>query len=753
MVRNTTFFLALVLFLFANSSLFAQVQNGDTLQMPDPRTISVDTSLVFELDTHDSIPPMSIGLVLSGGGAKGLAHIGVLKVLEREGIPIDYIGGTSMGGLIGGLYAAGYSANQLQEIALQLNWTKLLSDEKERRDLPLQEKKNYDSYMISLPMEGYKPGLPKGLKEGQLVVNVLNKLTWKVNDINDFRNLPTPFFCVATDLETGDTVLIQHGDLPIALRATMSIPSIFAPVDIDGRLVIDGGIVNNFPVDIMLGEGLDYVIGVDVGAPLYKADEIESVINILDQISSYHQQKRYRDNVALTDLYVKPDISGLTAMSFEDVQDIIDRGERAAMAQIDNIRELARQIKNQKHKKRTVELKMQDTIFITNLEVEGLHKVGRKMVVGRLGLNIPGVNTIAHINAAIDRLYSSNYFEFINYKLIRKEDGYILHLNVIESKKNLFNIGGRYDTDLGASLLLNVELANILFSGSRLDFNLRLGSNPGGGIMYLVERGQNIGFGLHVHYDSRNIKTYSDDLRSTMGSYYLSFTSLDLVLFRNQSNSNTFIFGGTMEFMSVTSEVSQVPVDYRGDPYFNLFVDYIVDSYDDKYFPKKGAFFRLKPVMVTQYNKKTVFYANLDFGSVINLSNRISVLPNAFVGASWGGLDNTGYVYMLGGAGMNQFKNMHSFVGLPFSGLFSNNLLYGALNIRYNFYKNHYLTLLGNVASQSYFPEELFTKADFSLGTGLMYSLQTMVGPISLGVNISNQRTNAELFVNIGYYF
>jgi NTE family protein len=208
-----------------------------------------------------------------------------------------------------------------------------------------------------------------------------------------------------------------------------------------------------------------------------------------------------------------------------------------------------------------------------------------------------------------------------------------------------------------------------------------------------------------------------------------------------------------MEFMSVTSEVSQVPVDYRGDPYFNLFVDYTMDSYDDKYFPTKGAFFHMNPTMVTQYNKKTVFYANLDFGSVINLTKRFAVLPKAFVGASWGGLENTGYVYMLGGAGMNKFKNMHSFVGLPFSASFSNNLLYGALNIRYNFYKNHYLTLLGNVASQSNFPEELFTNADFFMGTGLMYSLKTIVGPISLGVNISNQRTNADIFVNIGYYF
>jgi NTE family protein len=755
MTKHLFLFIILVIIFLVPGVLQAQIKEGDVLDIPDSLNALADSALIFTLEPEKDPDnrPVRIGLVLSGGGAKGLAHVGVLKVLEREGIHIDYIGGTSMGGLVAGLYAAGYTPEQLDEISNKLPWSKLLADEKERRDLPLQEKTSYDQNILSLPMIGFIPGLPKGLKEGQLVVNVLNKLTWQVNDIHQFEDLPTPFFCVATDLATGDTVLIREGDLPMALRATMSIPSVFAPVKIDDKMVIDGGIVNNFPVDIMMSMGVDYVIGVDVGAPLYKSDEIKSVLNILDQISSYHQQQRYHDNVNLTDIYIKPDISGLSAMSFDDVSGIIKRGEDAAMLQIDAIRKLAAEIRTQKYKPRTFKLKMADTVYISSMEVVGLDKVGLKMVVGRLGINIPGVNTIKNINAAIDRLYSSNFFKFINYKLIKDRRGYILKIEVEENSHSLFNVGGRYDTDLGASLLLNVELTNKLIAGSRMDFTLKVGPNPRGGIQFLVDRGQNLGFGINIHYNSNYVKTYSDDFNTIMGSYFMSFTSLDLILFSNYSNNASFKFGGTMDFLSITTEVSPVPIDYHGDPFLNIFAEYILDSYDNKYYPHEGSYVKLNPVFVSQYNKKSVFYVNAEIGSVVNIHKNFSLLPSAFIGASWGPIENTGYFYMLGGAGMNNFYNMHNFIGLPFSAIFTNNLAYGRLDIRYQFFEKHYIILKTNIASHSEFFEELLTNSEFVYGGGLAYSLNSLVGPIELGVNVSNLHYNPSVFVNIGFFF
>jgi len=749
------YFLFLFLFfaLLLSVPLNAQIRVGDTLVMPDSRNL-IDTTLEFRFKAEDTEQDrMTVGLVLSGGGAKGLAHVGVLKVLEREGIHIDYVGGTSMGGLVGGLYSAGYSPSQLDEICNELEWTKLLSDEKERGDLPLQERLNYDSYMLGLPMVGYTPGLPKGLKEGQLIVNVLNKLTWAVNDIHNFENLPTPFFCVATDLETGDTVLLKNGDLPMALRATMSIPSVFAPVVYNGRTVIDGMIVNNYPVDIMLSQGLDYIIGVDVGSDLYKSDEIESVLDILDQISSFHQIKRYKDNIFLTDMYIKPDLTNISVMSFGDVNDVIKRGEDAAMAHIVEIRQLAKELGGKKKTPRLVKLNMSDTIFISKMEVEGLERVAYSMVVGRLDINLPGVNSISNINAAIDRLYSSNFFKFINYKLIKVEDGYILKINVEENSNSFFFVGGRYDTDLGASLILNVELINKIVPGSRLDFTLKVGPNPAGGIRYLIDRGKNVGFVFDLHYNSNSINIYSDDYKSVEGSYYMSFSSVDLLLLSSYSNSASFILGGTMEYLNISTEVSPVPINYSGNPFFNLFARYIIDSFDDRYFPSSGSFLYVEPKLVTQYNLRSVLYVNTEIGTVVNITKKFSLLPSAFLGASWGGIENTGYFYMLGGDGYTRFKNKKNFIGMPTTASFSRNLAYGRLDFRYQIFPKHYITLKTNISAESSLFEELLFHSIFTYGGGIAYSLQSLVGPIELGVNVSNRSYNPSLFVNIGYAF
>ncbi len=747
----------LLLFLFAAPNWSnAQILTGDTLEMTELMGIINDTTIKFELNARSKdIRPMSIGLVLSGGGAKGLAHIGVLKVLEREGIPIDYIGGTSMGGLVGGLYAVGYTPEQLDKISHDLPWTKLLADEKERRDLTLQEKFDYDRYLLTLPMTGFIPGLPKGLKEGQLVINVLNKLTWSVNDISDFSKLPTPFFCVATDIETGDTVLIEHGDLPKSLRATMSIPSIFNPIEINGTTVIDGGIVNNFPVDIMLAKGLDYVIGVDVGAPLYKEEEITSVFNILDQISSFHQQERYHQNVILTDLYIKPDINGLSAMSFGDVTDIIKRGEVAAMLHIDEIRKLAAEIKKQRTTtKRIVNLRTSDTIYVSEMQVDGLERVGIKLVEGRLGIHLPGVNSVANINAAIDRLYSSNFFEFINYKLIKKDDGYVLAIVVEEKTNSTFHMGAFYNTDLGASLLINVQLINKVIAGSSLDFTLKVGSNPAGGIRYIVDRGQNLGFGINAHYMSTHLSLYNDNFTNEEAKYFMSFTSFDAYLLSNLSNDVSLILGGSIEYLNITTEISPVPISYHGHPYFNLYFDYQMDSYDNRYFPTKGSFFRVTPTLITQYNEKGVFYVNTELSTVIQMHPKLTLIPTAFLGASWGGLTNTGYFYALGGAGRSMFKNLKPFAGLPMSASFSNNLLIGRLDFRYQFLKKHYFVLKVNAAIESDLFEELFVSSDeFTYGGGIGYSLNSLVGPIDLSVNISNRAYNPSFFLNIGFFF
>ena len=233
-----------------------------------------------------------VGLVLSGGGAKGFAHIGILKEIDKAGIQIDYIGGTSMGAIIGGLYAAGFSANQIETIVTETDFVAVLRDKLPRSTSPFFEKEYLEKTKITLPVNKGKVGLPKAVSRGQNVLNFLFELLDSTEDIDDFSKLPIPFFCIATDVENGGEVLLEKGSLPLALRASGSFPTLLDPVILDDKLLIDGGVANNFPVSIMKSKGVDIIIGVDVEGKLYEKEKLTSVIAILNQIVSYQMYRK-----------------------------------------------------------------------------------------------------------------------------------------------------------------------------------------------------------------------------------------------------------------------------------------------------------------------------------------------------------------------------------------------------------------------------------------------------------------------------
>ena len=226
-----------------------------------------------------------VGLVLSGGGAKGFAHIGVLKVIDSLNIKIDYVAGTSMGAIIGSLYASGYSGQQLDSIFKSLNFEDVINDNLPRSAKTFYERENSEKYGVTLPFTRFKINLPSALSRGQNVFNLLSKLTLDVSDISDFEQLPIPFFCVATDVETGKAVILDHGNLAQAVTASGAFPSLFQPVVIDDRILIDGGVVNNYPIDELKAKGMDIIIGVDVQDGLATREELNSAPSILLQIN------------------------------------------------------------------------------------------------------------------------------------------------------------------------------------------------------------------------------------------------------------------------------------------------------------------------------------------------------------------------------------------------------------------------------------------------------------------------------------
>ncbi|MEA3182745.1 MAG: hypothetical protein QOI59_6268 [Gammaproteobacteria bacterium] len=278
-----------------------------------------------------------IGLVLSGGGARGAAHVGVLKVLEQLHIPIDAIAGTSMGAVVGGLYASGFSPHEIESIMTSLNWQDAFRDRPPREDLTFRRKLEDQNFLVKFPLgiRGSRIQLPKGLIQGQKLNQTLRRLTLPVASVTNFDELPTPFRAVATDLETGDAVIMSAGDLTSAMRASMSAPGVFSPVERDGRLLVDGGIAENLPIDVAREMGVDILIVVDVGTPLLKRDKLSSAPVISNQMLAILIQHNSRAQLAkLTpkDVLIEPALGDTSAFDFGIVKRVITTGEIAGHA-------------------------------------------------------------------------------------------------------------------------------------------------------------------------------------------------------------------------------------------------------------------------------------------------------------------------------------------------------------------------------------------------------------------------------------
>ena len=273
-------------------------------------SLLIFTQISFAQDSIIIAKKPKIGLVLSGGGAKGLAHIGVLKVIDSLGIKVDYVGGTSMGAIIGGLYASGYSGKELEYLFNHVDVDALLQDYTPRNSKNFYEKRNDEIYAITLPFHKFKIGLPSGYSKGLYNFNLISRLTLHVSDVDDFSKLKIPFFCIATDAETGEEVILDKGSLAKALVTSGALPTLYSPIEIDGRLLIDGGVVNNYPVEELRKRGADFIIGVDVQDGLKKRNQLNDVTSLLGQISSYSMAEQMPEKIKLTDIYIKPDIKG-----------------------------------------------------------------------------------------------------------------------------------------------------------------------------------------------------------------------------------------------------------------------------------------------------------------------------------------------------------------------------------------------------------------------------------------------------------
>ncbi len=650
-----------------------------------------------------------VGVVLSGGGAKGAAHISALKVIEEAGIPIDYIVGTSMGSIIGGLYAIGYTTDQLDSLMRSQDWVSLLTDATDRRDELLVQKQYSEKYTLSIPFSKTpKDALKGGIIQGRNLAKLFSELTQGYHDSIDFRGLPVPFACVAHNLVDGSEYVFHSGKLALAMRASMSIPGAFQPVHWNGMVLVDGGLSNNYPVDIARNMGADIIIGVDVQSGLASAEDLNTLSDILGQIINLMVENKYKENVANSDIHIKVDANDYSAASFstEAIDTLIVRGEKAARAQWDNL----------------VALK---------------EKIG-----------------IAEDFAA-ERPGPVSLDPDAEYEIVPEIDPG-------EKPSNRLGVGVRFDTESLASLIFNTSVFLNEKEPRALGLTIRLGREIYGRVDYVTRPFNSrwgIGLAYQIDYNDLDLYNYGDK------SCSYSFLHHQVQFGISHSwRSIRFNIGAKYEYFSFHDFL--LPAGYTSDMASVDNEDFIIyygqmqfDSYDKRTYPTSGMKWSIDASFYTdnavKYHGNTIMpIVSASWEGAIRLRNRTTLLPFIYGRAIFA--DDNYYTFpvmnVVGGNMVSHFlPQQMPFVGIRYMQITGAKTIIGGLKLRQHIGSSQYLTLIGNFGLQD---EHWEVFDDNNMwGGGISYGLDTFLGPLEAMFSYSNITKSVGVYVSWGYDF
>lgn len=730
--------------------------------------VSAQDKLIDSL--QQSAKDMKVGLVLSGGGAKGLAHIGVIKKIEEAGIQIDEIGGTSMGAIVGGLYAAGYSTDQLDSIFRQMNFKTLIQDEFPRESKTSFEKEQSIRYAVRLNFNKFKLTIPSGISKGQNVYSLLAQLTAHIQ-INDFSQLPIPFYCVVTNIETGQAEILTQGRLAEAMSASGSIPTLFQPVDIDDKLYIDGGVLNNYPVEEMERRGVDYIIGVDVQDSLMTRENLTSGLDIFTQVNNFRTINAMEPKLELTDLYIQPDISEYSIMSFDKGAEIIKRGEMKGDSVMPELKKIAAK---QKHQNKHEKLKIVDSLRIKEINIMGSSKYPRNYVVGKLNIEKNKEIPYVELNDGLNNLSSTDNFRKIHYSLDEDENAYVLNLTTYENEINTYlKFGAHFDQLYKTSALVNLTWKSLFFENDHTSFDFIIGENIRYDFSYYIDKGRYWSIGLNSKYNR-----FSDDVDFQFIVDNTEIPDIDVneirLLFKDFTNqlfvetrlfrNARFGLGGEHKHLSATTNTFAA-IEGDGDEaaevdnttLFSAYGYLNYDSLDDVYFPSKGFLFEGKmnvylPLM-DDYSEFSVLKGRM--AKVFKIFPKLNAYVGAEAGLTIGNEDLSSLNFYLGGYGNQTINNFQHFIGYDFFTISGNSYIKGDLRLDYNFIPSHHILAYANFANLG---DDLFSSGDWFkepsfTGYALGYGMETFLGPIHLIGSYSPEVKSAEWYVSIGYWF
>ncbi len=697
-----------------------------------------------------------VGLALSGGGAKCLAQLGALRAIEQSGITIDYISGTSMGAVIGAMYAMGYTVDEIEQTLAQVDWDQLLSGEIPRDRLPYFNR-NDELYLLSIALEKGNFSLPKAFNYGHYMLKVLSILTMRHHDVTNFEDLPIPFLCMATDLETGEAIAFDHGSLTDALRASVAYPSIFSPYEINGRLYVDGGVRNNLPIAVLKEmKHMDYVIAIDVQGALYKKDELQSIVEVLEQVGSFPNMLYYNEQKELADVIIKPEIGQYDITSYSAVDSIIIKGYEATIAFLDTFSNIAQKQGFQPNV-HTPRLATPLKEFpVDSVHITGVKPKEERIIRRTLNLEDTGMYSLERLDRGLDLLYGSRNYEKVEFQYIHKDTFPTAHIRLKPtSTRHSLRFGLHYDDDFSIALLSNYTLLNAGLLNSKFIAEAAISENPRGQIAYFLEGGLIPSIGLRLSFNRFQPRLYKN--LEPVSQYNLFSFLVDLFTQRTFANNYTIGTGLRWNIVDLSESIPFLGVEESRNAYliYHAFID--IDSRNRSFRPTKGFSIQSKANVIwptaENITQEASSVVGLEYKQAISLSHNFG-LEAGFTGAATiGGTLDYPFNVFVGGLGQNYINFTFPFIGYRFMELIGRN--FGSINalVYYEPFENHFLTFKANVGTVEATVNDLFNASIILDGYGLSYAYKSPIGPLELTIMGSSNHARIYTYISLGFWF
>ena len=733
---------------------------------------------LYSFSFSQSLPGRpKIGVTLSGGGAKGLAHIGILKAIDSAGLKVDYITGTSMGAVIGSLYSIGYSADTLEKLARTIDWDLLLSNQSGLRSLFMEEKDEYGKYDIELPWVNNRFKIATGFLEAQELWLKFSELYFPVSNIKDFSKFNIPFRGIATDVGNGEAVVLKDGEIISAIRSSMAIPSVFTAVNYNGKILVDGGISRNFPVRDVKEMGADFVIGSTVATGLLPPEKVKNVIQLLLQIAFFREAEDQKKEVPLCDVYIPFDLDKYSMGSFSDADELLKAGIDEGRRLYPRFKQLADSL-NEKYGKQEITLQRLPTakpVFIDTLEVRGLVNTTKTFFVNTMNFKLHKKYNAIELADMVRQAFGTRYYSRITYSLEHQPDGNCkIIFDITENPLTFLKAGIHYNRSTGIGIIANITARNFLLSNSRSMAAINIGESfriRGEHLQY-IGRLKKFGLTLKAQFDHFDVITYEQYEQN--GLYNQNNLELSQKLHYSPTKSFTLGIGHRFEWLQYKPQIASV-FEFKGRSNFSALFGYIkYTTLDRNTLSRKGIKIEAEMGRVAAQHSKINFLLNglppadpdslkvsttpylrtwLAAEGYLPLTGKLTAFLNLQTGINFNYTRNVMNEFAVGGM-TKLFRNQVTFAGLQEATVYTPAMATIQGGLRTNLFTGAYLTGRANILFNNFISKsDFFQYEDIYTGYALTFTYNFALGPLDLSLMYCDQTKKIQSYINLGIPF